>query len=162
MAEAILSLGGNIGPARETIDRAVKVLCDGERVRLLARSSDYRSAPWGVIDQPPFVNLCLIVATTLSARALLARAQATETALGRNRESERRWGPRVIDIDVIAYDNLVITEADFALPHPHALERAFVLMPLDEIAPDRTIGGVTVREALARLDITGVERLPPR
>ncbi|MBL8585499.1 MAG: 2-amino-4-hydroxy-6-hydroxymethyldihydropteridine diphosphokinase, partial [Bradyrhizobiaceae bacterium] len=53
-------------------------------------------------------------------------------------------------------------EADFALPHPHALERAFVLMPLDEIAPDRTIGGVTVREALARLDITGVERLPPR
>ena len=102
MAEAILSLGGNIGPARETIDRAVKVLCDGERVRLLARSSDYRSAPWGVIDQPPFVNLCLIVATTLSARALLARAQATETALGRNRASERRWGPRVIDIDIIA------------------------------------------------------------
>lgn len=162
MAEAVLSLGGNVGPARETIDRAVKLLCDGERVRLLARSSDYRSAPWGVPDQSSFVNLCLIVATTFSPHSLLTRAQEIETALGRNRESERRWGPRVIDVDIIAYDNLVITEADFTLPHPHALERAFVLLPLDEIAPDRMIGRVTVREALARLDTTGVERLPPR
>src|SRR5271166_4275860 len=142
MAEAILSLGGNVGPVRETFDRAVKLLCDGESVRLLARSSDYRSAPWGVTDQPLFVNLCLIVATTLSPRALLARAQEIETALGRDRAGERRWGPRVIDIDVVAYDNLVIAEPDFTLPHPLALERAFVLVPLEEIAPDRMIGRV--------------------
>jgi 2-amino-4-hydroxy-6-hydroxymethyldihydropteridine diphosphokinase len=162
MAEAILSLGGNVGPARETLDRAAALLCDGERVRLLARSSDYRSPPWGVPDQPFFVNLCLIVATTLSPRDLLARTQEIESALGRRRAGERRWGPRLIDIDVISYDNLVIAEPDFTLPHPHALERAFVLMPLEEIAPDRMIGGVTVREALARLDVTAIERLPPR
>lgn len=162
MAEAILSLGGNVGPVRDTLDRAVKLLCGGESVHLLARSSDYRSAPWGVPDQPPFVNLCLIVATALTPRALLARTQEIETALGRNRASERHWGPRVIDIDIVAYDNLVITEPDFTLPHPLALKRAFVLMPLEEIAPDRTIGGVSVREALARLDRTGIERLPPR
>jgi 2-amino-4-hydroxy-6-hydroxymethyldihydropteridine diphosphokinase len=162
MAEAILSLGGNVGPVRDTLDRAVKLLCGGESVRLLARSSDYRTAPWGVPDQPPFVNLCLIVATAHTPRALLARAKEIETALGRNRASERRWGPRVIDIDIVAYDNLVIAEPDFTLPHPLALERAFVLVPLEEIAPDRTIGGEPVREALARLDRTGVERLPPR
>jgi 2-amino-4-hydroxy-6-hydroxymethyldihydropteridine diphosphokinase len=68
----------------------------------------------------------------------------------------------VIDIDIVAYDNLVIAEPDFTLPHPLALERAFVLVPLEEIAPDLTIGGVSVREASARLDRTGVERLPPR
>jgi 2-amino-4-hydroxy-6-hydroxymethyldihydropteridine diphosphokinase len=162
MAEAILSLGGNVGPVRDTLDRAVKLLCGGENVRLLARSSDYRSAPWGVPDQPPFVNLCLIVATALTPRALLARTQEIETALGRNRASERHWGPRVIDIDIVAYDNLVIAEPDFTLPHPLALDRAFVLVPLEEIAPDLTIGGVSVREASARLDRTGVERLPPR
>ena len=162
MAEAVLSLGGNLGPVRDTLDRAVSLLCDGESVRLLARSSDYRSAPWGVSDQPPFVNLCLIVATALSPRALLARAQQIEAALGRNRANEQRWGPRPIDIDLIAYENLVIAEPDLALPHPFALERAFVLAPLEEIAPDRTIGAVAVREALARLDRRGVERLPPR
>lgn len=160
MAEAILSLGGNIGPVRDTLDRAVKLLCGGKGVRLLARSSDYRSTPWGIPDQPPFVNLCLIVATALSPRALLARTQEIETALGRNRASERHWGPRVIDIDIVAYDNLVIAGPDLTLPHPLALERAFVLVPLEEIAPDRMIGGASVREALARLDRSGVERLP--
>jgi 2-amino-4-hydroxy-6-hydroxymethyldihydropteridine diphosphokinase len=162
MAEAILSLGGNVGPVRDTLDRAVKLLCGGGSVHLLARSSDYRTAPWGVPDQPPFVNLCLIVATALTPRALLARTQEIETALGRNRASEPRWGPRVIDIDLVAYDKLVIADPDFTLPHPLALERAFVLVPLEEIAPNRMMGEVSVREALARLDRTGVERLPPR
>ncbi len=118
MAEAILALGGNLGPVRDTFDRAVTLLCDGESVRLLARSSDYRTAPWGDPDQPSFVNACLIVATTLSPRALLARTQAIEAALGRNRAYERRWGPRPIDIDLITYDNLVIAEPDLVLPHP--------------------------------------------
>ena len=162
MAEAILALGGNLGPVRDTFDRAVTLLCDGESVRLLARSSDYRTAPWGDPDQPSFVNSCLIVATTLSPRALLARTQAIEAALGRNRASERRWGPRPIDIDLVTYDNLVIAEPDLVLPHPFVLERAFVLAPLAEIAPDRIIVGVAVADALARLDRSGVERLPPR
>lgn len=162
MAEAILALGGNVGPARDTLDRAAALMCDGDTTRLLARSSDYRTAPWGVVDQPPFVNLCIIVATALSPLALLARAKDIEKALGRTRAAEPRWGPRPIDIDLIAYDDVAMTTAELTLPHPHALERAFVLAPLAEIAPGRTIAGVAVRDALARLDQTGVARLPPR
>lgn len=160
MAEAILALGGNVGPVREILARAVARLCDGEAVRLLARSSDYRTKPWGVADQPDFVNLCLIVATDLDPRALLARAQAIEAALGRDRARGTRWGPRPIDIDLIAYDNISMDEPTLTLPHPRWAERAFVLVPLAEIAPERIIDKKTVREALARLDCSGVERLP--
>ena len=92
---------------------------------------------------------------------LLERAQAVERMLGRERANERRWGPRPIDIDLIAYDDLTVDEPDLRLPHPHLFERAFVLVPLAEIAPERTIGGTRVRDALARVDATGVERLPP-
>lgn len=160
MAEALLSLGGNVGDARATLARAVAMLCDGSEVRLLARSSDYRTAPWGVTDQPPFVNLALAVATSLDPRALLARARSVETALGRDRARELRWGPRPVDIDIIAYDDLTVDEPGLQLPHPRVFERAFVLIPLAEIVPDRAIGGIPVSEAAARLDGSGVERLP--
>jgi 2-amino-4-hydroxy-6-hydroxymethyldihydropteridine diphosphokinase len=116
--------------------------------------------PWGITDQPPFVNLALVVATSLGPRALLARARAVETALGRDRENELRWGPRTVDIDIVAYDDIAVDEPGLQLPHPRALERAFVLVPLAEIAPDRRIGGIPVKEAAARLDRSGVERLP--
>ena len=162
MAEALLALGGNIGDARATLDRAVARLCDGAAIRLLARSSDYRTPPWGVEDQAPFVNLCLTVATDLSPRALLDRALAVERELGRNRLKEQRWGPRPIDIDIVAYGDVRLDEPGLTLPHPLALERAFVLLPLAEIAPERSIAGVRVRDALARVDTRGIERLPPR
>lgn len=162
MAEALLSLGGNLGNVRATLDRAVALLCDGGDVRLIARSSDYRTPPWGVADQPPFVNLCIAVDTSLSPQALLARAQSIERALGRDRSGERRWGPRAVDIDLLAYDDLALNEPELTLPHPRLLERAFVLVPLAEIAPERTIGGIRVRDALARLDTAGIEQLPPR
>jgi 2-amino-4-hydroxy-6-hydroxymethyldihydropteridine diphosphokinase len=161
MAEALLALGGNVGDVRATLDRAVALLCDGRAVRLLARSGDYRTPPWGVEDQPAFVNLCIAVATRLSPRALLARALEVEAALGRDRARERRWGPRAIDIDLIAYDEVTLEEPDLTLPHPRALERAFVLTPLAEIAPNRMIAGTTVAAALARLDRRGIERLSP-
>jgi 2-amino-4-hydroxy-6-hydroxymethyldihydropteridine diphosphokinase len=161
MAEAVLALGGNVGDVRSTLDRAVAMLCDSHEVRLIARSSDYRTPPWGVTDQPAFVNRCLIVETALSPRALLARALEVEAALGRKRAKERRWGPRTIDIDLIAYDDVTIDEPDLTLPHPRALERAFVLAPLAEIAPDRMIAGTRVADALGRLDSGGIERLPP-
>ena len=162
MAEALLALGGNIGDARATLDRAVARLCDGAAIRLLARSSDYRTPPWGVEDQDPFVNLCLTVATDLPPRALLDRALAVERELGRNRLKEQRWGPRPIDIDIVAYDDVRLDEPGLTLPHPLALERAFVLLPLAEIAPERSIAGVRVRDALARVDTRGIECLPPR
>jgi 2-amino-4-hydroxy-6-hydroxymethyldihydropteridine diphosphokinase len=162
MAEALLALGGNVGDVRDTLDRAVAALCDGQEVRLLARSADYRTPPWGVADQPPFLNLCIAVATSLVPHALLARAQAVEQALGRERAKERRWGPRPVDIDVITYDDLALATPDLTLPHPRLFERAFVLVPLAEIAPERVIAGIKVRDALVRVDATGVERLPAR
>jgi 2-amino-4-hydroxy-6-hydroxymethyldihydropteridine diphosphokinase len=161
VAEALLALGGNVGDVRATLDRAVALLCDGAKVRLLSRSSDYRTPPWGVEDQPPFVNLCIAVATELSARALFARAQEIERALGRDRSAERRWGPRPIDIDLLAYDDLALAEPDLTLPHPRLFERAFVLVPLAEIAPERVIAGIRVKDALAKVDRTGIARLPP-
>lgn len=162
MAEALLALGGNQGDVRATLDRAIAELCDGIEVRLWARSSDYRTPPWGVKDQPPFVNLCIAVATELPPRALFARAQEVERAFGRDRSKEQRWGPRTIDIDLLAYDDLSLADADLTLPHPRLFERAFVLVPLAEIVPERVIAGVRVRDALARLDRSGIERLPPR
>jgi len=162
MTEAWLGLGGNVGDSRTILDRAVAQLCDGMDIRLLARSSDYKTPPWGFKYQPPFVNLCIAVETALSPRGLLARAQEVERALGRDRAHEKRWGPRTADIDIIAYDNLTIDELGLTLPHPRLFERAFVLMPLTEIAPDLVIGGQTLREAAAGVDPAGIERLPPK
>jgi len=159
VAEALVALGGNLGDVRDTIDRAVAAFCDGQKVRLLARSSDYRTLPWGVEDQPAFVNACIAVETRLTPRALLARAQAVEQALGRERSKERRWGPRQIDIDLIAYEDVALEDSDLTLPHPQLFARAFVLVPLAEIAPERLIAGRRVRDALAQLDTRGVEKL---
>ena len=161
MAEALVAFGGNVGDVRTTLDRAVAAFCDGG-MRLLARSADYHTPPWGIAEQPPFVNLCIAVETDLAPHALLTRAQAVERALGRERARERRWGPRPVDIDLIAYDDLALAEPDLTLPHPRLLERAFVLVPLAEIAPERVIAGIRVRDALARIDRTGVVKLPPR
>jgi 2-amino-4-hydroxy-6-hydroxymethyldihydropteridine diphosphokinase len=159
MADALLALGGNVGEVRDTLDRAIGRLCDGTDIRLVARSSDYETPPWGVEDQPPFVNLCIAVETRLEPHALLTRVQNVERAFGRDRTRERRWGQRPLDIDILAYDDVTLDEPDLTLPHPRLFERAFVLVPLAEIAPDRTIAGVRVRDALAGLDTTGIRRL---
>ena len=161
MTEALIALGGNVGDSRAILERAVAILCDGVTVKLTARSSDYRTPPWGFKYQPPFINLCIAVETTLSPRELLARAQAVELQLGRDRAHEKRWGPRTADIDIIAYDDLALDELGLILPHPRLFERAFVLLPLAEIAPGRTIAGRNIGAALAQLDTSGIERLPP-
>jgi 2-amino-4-hydroxy-6-hydroxymethyldihydropteridine diphosphokinase len=162
MAEALLALGGNVGDARATLATAVRRLCDGDRIRLVARSSDYRTPPWGVENQAPFINLCLLVTTDLPPRLVLARALEVERELGRDRAREQRWGPRPLDIDILAYDDIRLDELDLKLPHPRLFERAFVLVPLAEIVPEREIAGIRIRDALARVDRAGIERLPPR
>jgi 2-amino-4-hydroxy-6-hydroxymethyldihydropteridine diphosphokinase len=161
MAEALIALGGNVGDVRDTLKRALATLCDGERVRLLARSSDYRTPPWGVVDQPPFINCAAIVETTLSPEQLLSHAQTVERAFGRDRAHERRWGPRPLDIDLIAYDDIRMDTPELTLPHPRVFDRAFVLVPLNEIAPERCIAGVPIKDAVARVDQAGIEKLPP-
>jgi 2-amino-4-hydroxy-6-hydroxymethyldihydropteridine diphosphokinase len=156
---ALLALGGNVGDVRATFNRAVAMLCAADDVRLLARASDYRTPPWGVADQPPFINTVIAVATSLAPHDLLARILDIERALGRDRSQERRWGPRRIDIDVLAYDDLVLNDADLTLPHPRLFERAFVLVPLAEVAADRVIAGRRVGDALKLLDTGGIEKL---
>ncbi len=162
MAEALIALGGNVGDVRDAIDRAIAAFCDGMVVRLLARSSDYRTPPVGVTDQPPFVNCAIVAATEQPPASLLARAQSVEAQFGRDRSREQHWGPRTLDIDLIAYDDIAMNTLDLTLPHPRALERAFVLLPLAELVPERRISGVRIKNALARVDQTGIEKLPPR
>jgi 2-amino-4-hydroxy-6-hydroxymethyldihydropteridine diphosphokinase len=160
LAQALIALGGNVGGVRSTFDRAVTLLCDGTAVQLTARSSDYRTPPWGVTDQPPFVNAVIAVSTLLTPHGLLERAIEVERELGRDRNRERRWGPRTIDIDLLAYDDVVLQDPDLTLPHPRLFERVFVLVPLAEIVPDRMIDGIRVRDALAKAETRGIERLP--
>jgi len=161
LAEALLALGGNLGDVRATFERAIAMLCADGTVRLVARSCDYRTPPWGVSDQPAFINAVIVVATSLEPHALLLRVQNVERALGRNRTGEQRWGPRPIDIDILAYDSVALREPDLILPHPHLFERAFVLVPLAEIGPDRVIAGRRIGDALAALDVSGITKLPP-
>lgn len=159
MPRAFVAFGGNVGDARATIGRAIAAFCDGTHVKLLERSSDYRTPPWGVTEQPPFVNACIAVETRLSPRGLLDRAQEVERAFGRDRHRETRWGPRTLDIDILSYDDVTLDEPMLTLPHPRLFERAFVLVPLTEIAPDATVAGRSLAESLGRLDRRGIERL---
>lgn len=160
MVEALLALGGNVGNSRAILGRAINLLCDGEEVRLTARSSDYRTPPWGFKYQPHFVNLAIAVETTLNPHELLARAQDIELRLGRDRAHEKRNGPRTADIDIIAYDDVTLSEPNLTLPHPRLFERAFVLVPLAEIAGDRMIAGRRVDKAAEAADAGGIYRLP--
>jgi len=160
MAEALLALGGNVGDSRAILDRAVALLCNDKDIRLTARSSDYRTPPWGFKYQPHFINLAIAIETTLEPRELLARAQEIERRLGRDRGHEKRNGPRTADIDIIAYDDLTLNEPNLTLPHRRLFERAFVLLPLAEIAGDRLIAGRRVDEAAKAVDPAGIHRLP--
>jgi len=129
---------------------------------LLARSSDYATPPWGDEHQARFINACIEIETSLDHHALLFTLHKIESKFGRDRVNERRWGPRTLDLDLIAYDDVSIQKPELTLPHPRLFERAFVLVPLAEIAPDRVIAGQSVSSALARLSTVGIERLPDR
>ena len=161
MVEAFLGFGGNVGDARGTLSQGVGALCDVVSVRLLAQSSDYLTPAWGVTDQPSFVNFCIAVDTGLTPRQLLEHALTVEQRFGRNRALEQRWGPRTLDVDILAYDDRTVDEPGLVLPHPHLFQRAFVLAPLAEIRPDLVIGGRRISDALQNLDTSGIQRLPP-
>jgi 2-amino-4-hydroxy-6-hydroxymethyldihydropteridine diphosphokinase len=127
---------------------------------LMARSADYATPPWGDEQQPSFVNACIEIETSLDPHALLFCLQKVETKFGRDRSLERRFGPRTLDLDLIAYDDVRIDRPELTLPHPRLFERAFVLVPLAEIAPDRVIAGRTIKDALAAVSTDGIVRLP--
>jgi 2-amino-4-hydroxy-6-hydroxymethyldihydropteridine diphosphokinase len=160
MVSALIALGGNVGDVSATFRQATPEICRMAQATLEARSSDYSTPPWGDEQQARFINACIEIETSLDPRALLSALQRIERKFGRDRQKERRWGPRTLDLDLIAYDDVALQTPDLTLPHPRLFERAFVLVPLAEIAPDRLIEGRSIREALAKLSTEGIERLP--
>ena len=134
MSRAFLALGANIGDPAGQLAEAREAIERLPRTRIVKASTVIRTAAWGVTDQPDFLNQVIALETGLDPQALLAACLGIEAAMGRVRE--RRWGPRLIDIDVITYDREVIDTPPLIVPHPRAHERAFVLDPLREIAPE--------------------------
>lgn len=156
---AYLALGGNLGDRRHYLSAAVLALNSEAGLRVEKLSSVYETAPVGVVDQPDFYNLVVEVATTLSAHELLTCCLAIEKRLGRVRAE--RWGPRPIDLDVLWYDGASLHEPNLTLPHPRMKERAFVLVPLAEIAPTLLLEGMPAEKLAARLDQSGLSCLGP-
>jgi 2-amino-4-hydroxy-6-hydroxymethyldihydropteridine diphosphokinase len=160
MASVLIALGGNVGDVRQTFRKAIANICGMTQAALVARSSDYATPPWGEENQDRFVNACIEIDTRLDPHALLFTLHKIEKKFGRDRSKETRWGPRTLDLDLIAYDDAVLDKPELTLPHPRLFERAFVLVPLAEIAPDRLIAGRTPAAALAAISTAGIERLP--
>jgi 2-amino-4-hydroxy-6-hydroxymethyldihydropteridine diphosphokinase len=160
MANVLIALGGNVGDVRATFQKAIANICGMTQAALLARSSDYATPPWGELDQARFINACIEIETSLDPHALLFTLHKIEKKFGRDRGNETRWGPRTLDLDLIAYDDVSIDKPELTLPHPRLFERAFVLVPLLEIVPDRRIAGRDLKTALAGLSTDGFERLP--
>jgi 2-amino-4-hydroxy-6-hydroxymethyldihydropteridine diphosphokinase len=151
VARAGIGLGANLGDKAAAVESALLLLADEPGISLVARSQLYRTPPWGDTDQDHFINAAVLVETDLAPRDLLARCLGIEEKLGRERCKDRRWGPRSIDLDLIFYGDLRIVESDLEIPHPRLFERAFVLKPLAEIAPEQEIAGRRVDDALALL-----------
>jgi 2-amino-4-hydroxy-6-hydroxymethyldihydropteridine diphosphokinase len=135
MTQAFLGLGSNVGERRSFCRRAVAELEATEGIQVVSCSSLYETAPVGGPPQRSFVNLVCEVVTELDPRVLLERCKAIEHRLGRE-PTEMRWGPRVVDIDILTFGDEKINEPDLEIPHPRLSERRFVLIPLLEIAPD--------------------------
>lgn len=136
---AFLGLGGNVGDAVETLTSAVYALHDTAGIAVEDVSGIYETAPWGGVEQEPFLNGVVRIATTLSPTELLTEVQTTEAAYGRDRTTEQRWGPRTLDIDILLYGDETVVTDELEIPHPRLHERAFVLVPLLEVFPGGTL-----------------------
>ncbi|MDT8320579.1 MAG: 2-amino-4-hydroxy-6-hydroxymethyldihydropteridine diphosphokinase [Xanthomonadales bacterium] len=149
---AWIGLGANLGDPVRNIYSAISLLRRHPGIRLESHSSLYRSEPWGMCEQPAFVNAVARVETRLEALQLLATLLDVERELGRTRAG-LRWGPRVIDLDLLSHDNLVLQSTRLELPHPRMHQRVFVLLPLLELDPHFEIPGLgRAADCLARIE----------
>jgi 2-amino-4-hydroxy-6-hydroxymethyldihydropteridine diphosphokinase len=151
-----LALGTNLGDRPGNLQNAIAGL--PPVVTVLESSPVYKTLPWGVTDQPAFLNMVIKAETHSEPLELLKQLKLLETRLGRL--PSIRYGPRLIDIDLLFYDDLILNTAELTIPHPNLHERAFVLVPLSDLAPEfiHPVTGKTVRQLLAEVSATGVKR----
>lgn len=149
---AFIGLGSNLGDRAGALRGAVRALDSVAGLRVVAASSCYETEPVGGPHQADYLNAVVEVETSLDPRALLDACHAIEDALGRDRSAEVRWGPRAIDLDLLVVGDLTVDEPGLQVPHPRLRERAFVLVPLAEVAPDLEVPGLgPVRDLAGRL-----------
>ena len=154
---ALIGLGGNIGDPLASMQAALKALDAHEKCKVIRVSSAWKTPPRGVTDQPDFLNACAAVSTTLLPRHFLELCLSIEQDLKRTRDL--RWGPRSIDIDILFFGARELSEPGLTVPHPRIADRAFVLVPLAEIAPEIILDGLTMSELAAGSDQAGMERV---
>ncbi len=149
-----LALGTNLGDRLAKLRAAIKAL--SPEINVIAKSKVYETPPWGYENQPAFLNMAVKCETNLEPESLLKRLKQLEVQLGR--EQSFRWGPRLIDIDILFYDNLILKSESLTIPHPRLHERAFVLVPLTDIASDfiHPVFKKTIKELLASVDINDI------
>lgn len=161
MTTAWIGLGANLGDPSAMLAAAVRAIDALDQIRIAAVSPAYCTAPWGKTDQPEFLNAAARLETELGPHQLLDRLLAIETELGRRRDANQ-WGPRVIDLDLLVYGEERISDDSLSLPHPRLSERAFVLVPLHDLAPKLVVPGVgRVDELLAALDDRQLDAVRP-
>ncbi|MDI9240357.1 2-amino-4-hydroxy-6-hydroxymethyldihydropteridine diphosphokinase [Lysobacter sp. LF1] len=164
---AFVGLGSNVGDGIATLHAALAALDSLTHTRLLRASRLYRTTAWGVTSQPDFINAVAMLHTQRTPRELLSDMLEIERLAGRDRRADGsdRWGPRTLDLDLLLYGDEVVDEPGLHVPHPHLHERAFVLVPLAEIAPEARIPGIgTVRDAMAGMasaELEGVTYAQP-
>jgi 2-amino-4-hydroxy-6-hydroxymethyldihydropteridine diphosphokinase len=161
VTRAFVGLGSNLGDSRRIVAAATARLAVLPGTVLKCSSSHYLTPPWGVLDQPIFINSVVEIDTILSPGRLLEELLSLERQAGRIRGSER-WGPRALDLDILLYGQELVSDAGLRIPHPHLAQRAFVLLPLAEIAAQQVVPGQgRVVDLLARIDAGECRRLEP-
>ena len=155
LTRAALGIGGNLGDTKQNLINVISNLAHQLDVEVLLVSKLYKTPPWGKTDQPAFLNACILLETSLSARQLLDKCLDIEQKLGRVRSE--RWGPRQVDIDILFFGDEVIAEEGLEVPHPRMTDRAFVIQPLSDIAPDEVISGQSVSKWAKSLHDDAIE-----
>jgi 2-amino-4-hydroxy-6-hydroxymethyldihydropteridine diphosphokinase len=135
MPTAYIGIGSNLGNREENCEKSIHLIEEDSRIKITKRSSMSETEPWGIKDQSKFINMAVEIVTDLKPKAMLSLLKKIETESGRI--PGRRWGPRVIDLDILFYDDLVLKIPGLEIPHPEICKRDFVLIPLKEIAPEK-------------------------
>jgi 2-amino-4-hydroxy-6-hydroxymethyldihydropteridine diphosphokinase len=159
VTRAYVALGSNLDDPSQQVRQALEALASLANTQLLQHSRFYLTPPWGIAEQPPFVNAVAELDTALTPHVLLDALLEIEQRAGRVRAE--RNGPRTLDLDLLYIDGVQISDARLTLPHPRMADRVFVLLPLHDVAPDLALpGNMTVAQRLQQLDLAGIERLP--